>query len=267
MRHIVKKFDSLLQYSRYLEQTTNKIFNGHECSKTGGKGFTGTASFDEAQELLKFGDNENFQMLKAEMLKSSLNLKGSGEQIKTQTYCSYVGYAPHVPSFVAGKPTTMLRKKNVKTYNNKVLNILYNPTANGDIDAKSLIRASIEVLNFISGLEKKGYKINLYNIISAKGFKETLTQIVKIKSSDDYTDLKKMVYPMVNPSFLRRHSFRFMEVEKDLADRYFRGGYGSALYDEEEIQPILQQCNMKVDYYISFYGYQNQINKYKATAR
>lgn len=261
MKVIVKKFDSLSEYSRYLTKPVSALFMkyGHENSRTGGKGFTKTESWDEAEQLLKFGDKENLAKLQTKMIKQTL--KGSGESKRTETYRSFVGYAPHVPSYIAGQPKTMLRKKVIRTTNAKVLNVMYSPVAHGGIDADDLLEASLAVMNFVSSLEKQGYKVNLYTIITSRKRHQTVSQIVKIKSSDDYTNLAKIVYPMVNPSFLRRHFFRFMEVTEEVTEREFCITYGVPVYEKHEVEPIWKQMGIRVDYYFNFYEYRYQLNK------
>lgn len=261
MKVIVKKFDNLSDYSRYLSKPVSALFQmcGRECSRTGGKSFTQTESWKEAEQLLKFGDKENFAKLQTKMVKQCL--KGSGESKRTETYRSFVGYAPHVPSYIAGQPKTMLRKKMIRTTNAKVLNVMYSPVAHSGIDADELLNASLAIMNFISNLEKQGYKVNLYTIITTRKRHQTVSQIVKIKSSDDYTDLAKIVYPMVNPSFLRRHFFRFMEVTDEVTEREFCRTYGVPVYEQHEVEPIWKQMGIKVDYYFNFYEYRYQLNK------
>lgn len=261
MKNIVKKFDSLSEYSRYLTKPVSVLFQmcGQESSRTGSKTFTSTESWEEAEQLLKFGDKENLAKLQTKMIKQGL--KGSGETKKVETYRSFVGYAPHIPSYVAGSPLNMLRKREVKTSNRKIVNIMYSPVAHGGIDADDLLEASLAVMNFVSSLEKKGYKVNLYTIITTRKRYQTVAQIVKIKSSDDYTNLAKVVYPMVNPSFLRRHFFRFMEVTEEVTEREFCRTYGVPVYEQHEVEPIWKQMGIRVDYYFDFYEYKTQLNK------
>lgn len=261
MKNIVKKFDSLSEYSRYLTKPVSALFikYGHEASRTGGKTFTNTESWEEAEQLLKFGDKENLAKLQAKMVKKGL--KGSGETKKVETYRSFAGYAPHVPSYVAGSPLNMLRKREVKTPSRKIVNVMYSPVAHGGIDADDLLEASLAVMNFVSSIEKQGYKVNLYTIITSKKRYQTVSQIVKIKASDDYTDLAKVVYPMVNPSFLRRHFFRFMEVTEEVTEREFCRTYGIPVYEQHEVEPIWKQMGVRVDYYFNFYEYKTQLNK------
>lgn len=139
---------------------------------------------------------------------------------------------------------------------------MYSPIANCMATCEDRINTSIKVMSFISSLEKQGYRINLYTLISAYEGKECISQIVKIKSSDDYTDLAKMVYPMVNPSFQRRHNFRFIEVDPDITERGFCWGYGIPVYKEDEVKHIWESQRIKIDYYFSFYEAEYQLNKY-----
>lgn len=270
MKYITKKFDSLHQYASYLNNAKRSaLFELHdqEASKTGDKLFTMTESYEEADNLLRFGDRENLAKLQKMMTSSKVTMKGTGEQIKAETYRSFVGYAPHVPSFISGQPKTMLRKQKIKTQNSKVLNIIYNPCASANVEADELLDASITVFDFINILEKQGYKVNLYTLIATKKREETVAMICKIKASDDYTDLAKTVYPMVHPSFLRRHFFRFIETNENITERAFCSGYGVPVYNESDCKNLITQFGVKCDYYISYYEHQNQINKYKSATR
>lgn len=262
MKYIVKKFDSLNEYSRYLKSDMSDLWKryGRESSKEGSKSFTCTESWEDAESLLKFGDKENLSKLQTKLAK--VGLHGSGETKKVETYRSFVGYAPHVPSYIAGQPKTMLRKKVVRTVNAKVINVMYSPVAAGSVEADDLLDASIKVMNFISSLEKQGYKVNLYTMITSRSGSETVAQIVKIKSSDDYTDLAKVVYPMVNPSFLRRHFFKFMEVTDEIKRRGFCDTYGTPIYSQSDVEPLWKQMGIRIDYYFNYYEHTYQLNKY-----
>lgn len=263
MKYIVKRFDSVNEYSRYLNTNSmTDLFKKHgsECSKKNSAHFSGTSSWDEAEDLLRFGDKVNLKKLQA--MSSKLNLRGTGESKKLETYRSFVGYAPHVPSYVSGQPKTMLRKKVVKTTNARVLNIMYSPCASAIESTSDMIKAAIEVMNFITGLEKQGYKVNLYTMIAATCKKESIAAIVRVKASDDYTDLAKVVYPMVNPSFLRRHFLRFEEVTDGLTEVDFCYGYGRPVYNKSIVEPLWKQLGIRIDYYFSYYEYTTQLKKY-----
>lgn len=262
MKYIVKKFDSLNEYSRYLKSDMSDLFKkyGVSASEEGTKKFTGTSSFEEADNLLKFGDLDNLKKIKAEL--SKIKITGGGETKRTETYRSYVGYAPHVPSYITGQPKTMLRKRVVRETDVKIVNIMYSSAASHGVDARDILGTSVNVMNFVDTLEKQGYSVNLYTMIATRKGDETVCQIVKIKSSDDYTNLSKVVYPMVNPSFLRRHFFKFMEVTKGITNTDFCYSYGVPVYIQSDVQPIWEQVGVRIDYYFNFYEAKYQLNKY-----
>lgn len=262
MKYIVKKFDSLNEYSRYLKSDMSDLFKkyGHAASEECTKSFTGTSSFEEADNMLKFGDLENLKKIKAELSKIQVN--GGGETKYTETYRSFVGYAPHVPSYVSGQPKTMLRKRVVRETDVKIVNIMYSSAASCGVDARDILETSVNVMNFIHSLEKQGYSVNLYTMIATSKGNETVSQIVKIKSSDDYTNLSKVVYPMVNPSFLRRHFFKFMEVTEGITNKDFCHSYGLPVYLKSEVQPIWEQVGIRIDYYFDFYEAEYQLKQY-----
>lgn len=254
MKYITKKFDTLTQYSRYLNnKQENKLFANNTCvSKSYNKtGYSLTESYKDADDLLKYGDKENLKLIKAMILKQKLN--GTGLAKKQQYYNDVVGYIPNVPNFVVGVPQNMINKRVVRYKNSKIVNIVYNPTVGVSVPAEDLRKVSVDVMNFISGLESKGYRVNLFTITSSYKKKETVSCIVRIKSSDEHTDLLKMVYPMVHPSFLRRHFLRFIEVTDEITDDGFVDTYGVPTKNKNEINEILKSANIKYDYYLNFY--------------
>ena len=68
---------------------------------------------------------------------------------------------------------------------------------------------------------------------------------VKIKDAGQYFDSLRVAYPLINPSFLRRHIFAVMERIKDVE---LPSGYGAVMedYDAARYAP-------KDTKYLSFY--------------
>lgn len=257
MKYIIKRFDTLTQFSRYLNtEPINSVFKtDDDCTskKTNRTAFCGTSSWEHAEELMRMGDKENLKRIKSQMKIQSL--KGSGTATKREFYNSVVGFVPHVPNYVSGIPQNMIGIRRKTTVSPKIINIVYNPTVAAFVDKDDLIKASIEVMNYITGLESNGYKVNLYCIMAVKSNRDVISAIVRVKRSDEYTDLIKMVYPMVHPSFLRRHFFRFIEVA-DTKEKGFYGGYGYPLHEKSEMKEILNELPLKVDKYLTFYEVQ-----------
>lgn len=67
---------------------------------------------------------------------------------------------------------------------------------------------------------------------------------------------------MVNPSFLRRHFFKFMEVTTEIKERGFWGTYGTPIYNQSDVEPLWKQMGIRIDYYFNYYEHMYQLNKY-----
>jgi hypothetical protein len=72
----------------------------------------------------------------------------------------------------------------------------------------------------------------------------------RIKAAEEYTNLLKLVYPMVNPSMHRRHFLRFIETA-DIKDRDWIGGYGYPMFSEVEVKKAMDKVGIKFDAYFS----------------
>lgn len=250
----IKKFDSVSSYSRYLSsRSTNSVFSGKSlCSQDDDYDFSGTHSYDEAEDMLKKGDKKHLGLIKKELVECKIKSKGSC--IKTISYASFVGSMPHIPNYIAGVPKTMIAKKRTIVKSPKVITILYNPSVSCRMTTSQVVKASIKVMNLINEIESKGVRVNLYVSNFGKSSKssryETAGAIVRIKAAEEYTNLLKIVYPMVNPSMHRRHFLRFIETA-DIKDRSWIGGYGYPMFSEVEVKKAMNKVGIKFDAYFS----------------
>lgn len=250
----IKKFDSVSSYSRYLSsRSTNSVFSGKSlCSQDNDYDFSGTHSYDEAEDILRKGDKKHLELIKKELIECKIKSKGSC--IKTISYTSFVGSMPHVPNYIAGVPKTMIAKKRTLVKSPKVITILYNPSVSWKMTTSQVVKASIKVMNLINEIESKGVRVNLYVSNFGKSNKSSRFEIagtvVRIKAAEEYTNLLKLVYPMVNPSMHRRHFFRYVETA-DLKDRSWICGYGYPIYSENEVKKAMDKVGIKYDAYFS----------------
>ena len=76
-------------------------------------------------------------------------------------------------------------------------------------------------------IESNGTRVNLYvgEAVINKSYDQVAGMAIKIKNATQPIDIVKMVYPLVNPSMLRRHHFRWMEITAGIAQN-FSDGYG-----------------------------------------
>ena len=90
--------------------------------------------------------------------------------------------------------------------------------------------------------------------MSSKGGSEQCTVLVKVKDSEQYLNITKTAYPIINPDFLRRHFCRLIECET--RDGEFPLSYGKPVYKLSDIQNVFDACRLKVDKYLNFYEVQ-----------
>ena len=248
MKNVVKKFNSVAEYEKYLSGgTTQEGFE--EASYTATESFTHTKSYDEANERLLKGDKD---------LAAKINTEGKIEEVRRnlfatarrrQTYSSVVGCAPNVPAFVAGAPNSMIAQRIVKV-RQKVVNIVYNQAASYNVYADDLIRVGATLLHAILKIEAGGRRVNLYSGLMSSVKGQAVASIVKIKDSGQPLDVLNAAYPLASPSFLRRHGLRFIEVSKGVSTKFNRS-YGSPMYGSE-CGAIIKECGLPAACVVSF---------------
>ena len=155
---ISNKFDSLESFSRWL-QITPQTAKGKELSRSviispQRTEFTGTESFEVADNLMKFGDKENAENINATIRK--IKAQGNGNETRNKLYNSPCGFMPIVPKVLAGDPQNMLAIKKQRYNSTKIINIAYNVAVDWRIKIESIIETTAKVANVIASLEKNG---------------------------------------------------------------------------------------------------------------
>ena len=263
---IFNKFDSVEEFSNWIKVTPQtakgKEFDAsNEISRSNTK-FAGTESFEEAQNLLKHGDKENADKIAATIRK--IKAQGKGNETRNKLYNSPCGFMPIVPKVLAGDPQNMLAIKKQRYNSTKVLNIAYNTTIGYQTSAEEIIETAAKVANVIASLEKNGYRVNLYAYACGMDIKSNYySLLVKIKDSGKYLDTLRIAYPLVNPSFYRRHVFGYMERLKGFN---LNRTYGKIVPEEgcKECLPI-NACYLS--YYLCSGKTEEEIAKYIESAK
>ena len=247
---IFNKFDSVEEFSHWLQVTPQtaggKRWNGSNEISGENTEFTGTRTFEEAQDLLKYGDKQNAEKISATIRK--IKAQGKGNATRNSLYNSPCGFMPIVPKVLAGDPQNMLAIKKQRYKSTKVINIAYNTTVGWQISTDEIIETTAKVANVIASLEKNGYRVNLYAFSCGKGKRDTVySLLVKIKDSGKYLDTLRIAYPLVNPSFLRRHIIAYLERLKGYG---IYDAYSRVIKDDREAKAYLP-INAS---YLSFYN-------------
>ena len=263
---IFNKFDSVEQFSNWI-QVTPQTAKGKEFNISNEIGkyrteFTGTESFEEAQNLLKCGDKENADKIAATIRK--IKAQGKGTETRNKLYNSPCGFMPIVPKVLAGEPQNMMAIKKQRYNSTKVINIAYNVAVSCSITVNELTETAAKVANVIASLEKNGYRVNLYAYSCGRDLKHNYySLLVKIKDSGKYLDTLRIAYPLVNPSFFRRHVFGYMERLKGFN---LNSTYGK-IVDEDGCKECLPINASYLSYYFCSGKTEEEIAKYIETAK
>lgn len=243
MADIFKKFGSIKEFYSYLDAgRTQSGF--YESSKYGDKEFTLTNSYEEATNLLLYGDKELQDKIES-MGVSKLRANMARYTMKRTQFASVVGFAPHVPNYIAGVPTSMIDSRN-KHVKQTVVTVFYNCAVWHGVEATEIYNAVAKLCCALIKLEASGIRVNLYT--GTLGTKESQygAFAVKIKASGQPFDTLKMCYPLAHPSFNRRHKFRFIEVTEGFK-KAWAYGYGSAVIDDNKTKEYLKSNGLDVD--------------------
>lgn len=183
--------------------------------------FTGTKNLDEAINLLKFGWDKG-----VEDLSKKIDLATNSRTIKSEY--NVVGGNCSVPRYLQGIPTNMILQKYVEK-KDKVITICKNISYSSYITKNQILDESAKAIQVVQKLEAQGYKVNLYVIFAGNnhndGNKEIIVKL-KIKSSSERLNLKKMSFPLMHPSFLRRIVLKLIENDEYITPHRWSHNYG-----------------------------------------
>lgn len=248
MKTISKKFESLTAFSAWLE--TSPVCGyfadlGFLASTIEDNKFSGTDSFNAANDLMLHGWQDGAARVAAYM---AGGVRGSQDQ--AQNYYAPVGFAPSVGRYLTGHPCNMINRRKV-TAPAPVVTICYNVAVGSNVKANSIEKTAATLFNVVSGLERVGVRVELWaGMFCAKG-NEVANIAVKIKSAGQPFNLLKMVYPVVHPSFLRRHCFAFIE-RAGVSDSGW-GSYGRPLAERAETEKAAAACGIKTKNIFCYY--------------
>ncbi len=251
---ISKKFESLTALSSFLasaspcgafnQYNTHSHKNDYRLRNRKGMYFN-SESFEAANDLMLQGWHEG-----AKRVQSYMTSAAGATTPKRVIYNSVVGFAPNVPNYLAGNPLNMINQRRVKTPK-KVVTIVYNCAVGFDIPGTKIERTAAALFNVISGLESSGVRVELYVGYFVYTDTEQFNALVKIKSAGQPFNLLKMVYPVVHPSFMRRHCLYLNECS-GVSDIHFVTSGGS-LQDDHRVKKSVVGMGVTSDNIFSYY--------------
>lgn len=164
----------------------------------------GSTTYTEALEMLKKGYDPSAKKLKETLKLSLKRMTMNGKRVRFEE--SVEGFQPIVPLAIMNIPTSMLDVK-IKNIKERVISIYYDNGYSSLVSSDDIIKFGQSLFEVIIKLESSGYRINLY---VTDGYCDYINDtrdidllVVKIKSSNQILDIKKMSFPMTHTAFFR----------------------------------------------------------------
>lgn len=245
-------FSSITEFAGYLQdKEITPAYQPQKASIYNTKEFAGTSSYEEAHNLMMFGDKD-LQKKIEEAGVNQTRMKLRKMQNRRVIYPSVVGFAPHVPNYIAGVPTSMINAR-TKKIRQKVINVFYDFGCAWTEKTETIIKAAAKFVSACMMIEAGGVRLNIYTgrtVMNSEGRKRQYNMLaIKIKESGQQFDTLKMVYPLIHPSMLRRHVCKYMEVTEGLDDFY--DGYGRCVINRKEADEVIKKAT-KAEVILSF---------------
>lgn len=236
---IYNKFDSMRAFSSYLAgRVPCGAFSGVSEKRLSSIDtdpdyveFSGTKDFATADDLLKYGDKESFKKLSS----GRVNV-GEGGGATTETFHNVVGCAVDMGAYFAGSPACMIDIR--ETYKGaQTIKVLYSSSIGCGCTTSEISDVANKFFNAIKKIEESGIDVELYVGSASKDGSEIAAFSVLLKKECEQISLYKCAYPIINPSFNRRHAFRFREV-CGVKNSGWVDGYGHALTSRAEMERV-----------------------------
>lgn len=221
----INVFDNITELTNYLKTKKRKPGRDNDSEKEDDEDFFKTKTFEEAFDLLKYGDEDTYNKIKIESKKIDINkiIGANNQRLKYKN--NFYGCVPNVPLYLKNQPIGMINpEKNLPA--NRILNIFLNIRVGGMVSSSSIIKVGLKYLTVIDILEKNGYRCNLYSGCANEGYHKDYSYfLVRIKTDKEPLNLKKICFTIAHPSMQRRIKFRWQEVN-DFENDFTRSGYG-----------------------------------------
>lgn len=221
-------FDSITEFINYIDNTpiNEKIWGNKFLESTSNDyNFCKTHSFEEAEEMCKFGYHEDFEKLVELKLTLEKYIKMSNKRNRPHNF--YVGYAPDVKTYLEGNPLSMINKQNPKR---KHIDVYYNVSVPWYTSAAQCFNRGATTLCIVEILEKLGFSVGLNMFEMSKYEEQIFYAKFNLKRDGERLNVQKLYFPLCHSSFLRRLIFRLQEETPDITYGW-TGGYGKPCDD------------------------------------
>lgn len=247
----LETFDSVREFTKICEtRKPNKVFLGRELSSEikGEISFFGTSSFEDANKIMSKGYKEGCK----DLLQCKTGIHIQNDAPKNHIKKHYAGFSPCVPAVLMGMPKTMYYRKKEIT-KTPVINLYYDCGVHAGISTGTMLKGGKNVYALCKYLDSQNIRVNLFVFcgVHISGKKNAFLTI-KVKDSAAPINPQLIAYPIIHPSFFRRHIFKWIETSEGTNFSELTNGYGNnTRYFESNIQKILLDSGILNDQ--SFY--------------
>lgn len=245
---LTEKFDRIDRFCETInEREPNKVFKNRTlASATNSKNFTQTENYSDAEFLLQHGYKEGCENL------SKIDVKNyHGEITMRNAVCAdVVGFSPIVPNVILGLPKSMLRNT-LQPRKTPVMHLFYSPSACWRVTTEDMVFAAKKILSAVRAAELNKIRVELHVVYTGYGSNTIAMCGVKLKDFRQPLDILKISYPLVHPSMLRRHFFRWLETFPELEEQNFVNSYGKVL-DEKRAKAAWEKFAPKNSVHLSY---------------
>lgn len=244
-----ENFKSVYEFEQALaERPVNKVYTSQDFTpasqETGDSNWYQTSTYKEADELLIKGWNAKIDEVKraCEKFASTIAVK------HRKVFIDYVGVMPCVPSAIKGYPKAMMNvTKKTTLEKQRTKHIIFDNTANSGTSGEQLLKAGITVLKLAMILDKSNVKTKIdmlpFTTYENDRFYGCSVTIKDYRQPFNYL---KMAYPIANPSFFRRHGFRWLEtLENNEMSVSFSRGYGGSIFGRGKTEEYLKWAGLR----------------------
>lgn len=241
-----ESFNSTFEFLSAIEsRNITSAFEGIRLgSEVASEDFCGTKDMSEANKLMREGYDVG-----CEKLYKSISVR-CNKQIRSREL-SVIGHTPCVPVYLSGSPLNMIRTE-CRSVPSKNLTLVYDLGVSSFVSTDSIISAASKVLSVVKELERNNYRVNLYTFIGTVSHNRAYSCVLKIKDAFQKLNLMMVAYPLVHPSFLRRHLFKWIETfvdDKNIANNYYGTPISSKFNSlNEERRELISQNVIKEDW-------------------
>lgn len=241
-----ERFNSIRDFTTTIQQRNVSEYYDGECSSSkGGSESSLLHSLEEAYTLIHHGWIDKVREVER-IHKRALDIH-TLDVVKSPLFTSSVeGFAPHVPNAIQGLPNSMIRVQQ-KPLTARAISIYFETVHPHYVDPNVFVAAGVGIARAVNLLDLTGTRVKLHAYAPNydRWSEELYVLSLTLKDYQERFSLRKCLFPLAHPGFLRRLIFRWIETIPNLTHRL--DGYGASysyhLVDDVKAETYLKQLN------------------------